>query len=177
MSLPHVLLGLLSRSPASGWDLKARLARDGAVGWDAELAQIYPALRRLLRGRFVTAKKRKSEKGPPRREYAITPAGRRELLQWLAEPAGPPRAKDAALARLAFLERLAPRDRLAQLSTWRSHVASTLKAAGPGSTSARRRRRALLETELAWADAEVALLSRQEEANRRLPPPRTPSGG
>ncbi len=177
MSLPHVLLGLLARSPASGWDLKTRLARDGAVGWDAELAQIYPALRRLLRGRFVTSKKKKSDKGPPRREYAITPAGKRELLQWLAEPAPPPRAKDPALARLAFLDRLPPRERLALLSTWRAHVASALKAAGPGSTSARRRRRALLETELAWADAEVALLSRQEEATRRLAPPRAPSAG
>ncbi len=177
MSLSHVLLGLLSRAPGSGWDLRSRLARDGAVGWDADLAQIYPALRRLLRGRFVTAKKRKSEKGPPRKEYALTPAGRRELLQWLAEPVGPPRAKDPALARLAFLERLAPDVRLAHLATWRNHVAAALKAAGPGSTAARRRRRAILETELAWADAEVALLARQEETSRRREPPRPGSPG
>ena len=59
MSLPHVLLGLLSRAPASGWDLKSRMARDLALGWDAELAQIYPALRRLARAGFVTAKRRR----------------------------------------------------------------------------------------------------------------------
>ena len=105
MSLPHVLLGLLSRGPASGWDLKSRMARDLALGWDAELTQIYPALRRLSRGGFVVMKRRRSQKGPPRREYRLTPAGRREFLEWLAEPLETPRPRDASLARLAFLER------------------------------------------------------------------------
>ncbi|MCL4810113.1 MAG: PadR family transcriptional regulator, partial [Thermoanaerobaculia bacterium] len=105
MSLPHVLLGLLSRGPASGWDLKTRMARDLSLGWDAELTQIYPALRRLLRAGFVTMKRRRSEKGPPRREYRLTPAGRREFREWLAEPLALPRPRDASRARLAVRAR------------------------------------------------------------------------
>jgi PadR family transcriptional regulator AphA len=158
MSLPHVLLGLLARGPASGWDLKGRLTRDPALGWDAKLAQIYPALRRLLRGGFVALKRRRSTKGPARREYRLTPAGRRELADWLAEPPELPRPKDAALARLAFLERRAPGDRVTRLTSYRSLLAEALRRAGPGTTAARRRRRALLETELAWADAEIAVI-------------------
>ena len=158
MSLPHVLLGLLSRGSASGWDLKNRMTRDGALGWDAELSQIYPALRRLLKGGFVALKRRRSTKGPPRREYRLTPAGRRELVEWLAEPVRLPRPKDPALARLAFLERLAPDVRAARLLEHRRLVAAALKRAGPPSNVARRRRRALLESELAWADVERALL-------------------
>ena len=166
MSLPHVLLGLLSRAPASGWDLKSRMARDLALGWDAELAQIYPALRRLARAGFVTAKRRRSEKGPPRREYRITPAGRREFRDWLAEPLAMPRPRDAALARLAFLERQERETRDARLLEYRVLLLAALKKASPGSTAARRRWRALLEAERAWVDAERSLLAAAEEAPR-----------
>lgn len=162
MSLPHVLLGLLGRGPASGWDLHARMEKDPSLGWDADLAQIYPALRLLLRGGFIAMKRRRSTKGPARSEYHVTPAGRREFREWLAEPPGIPRAKDSALARLAFLEKLPPAERHARLVAYRALVAGALRGAAAGSTAARRRRRALLETELAWADAEaVVLLSRQ----------------
>ena len=169
MSLPHVLLGLLSRGPASGWDLKSRMARDLALGWDAELTQIYPALRRLLRGGFVAMKRRRSEKGPPRREYRITPAGRREFREWLAEPLALPRPRDAALARLAFLERQPRETRAARLLEYRVLVAAALKKASPGSTAARRRWRTLLAADRAWVDAERALL---EAAPEEPPAPR-----
>ena len=169
MSLPHVLLGLLSRGPASGWDLKSRMARDLALGWDAELTQIYPALRRLLRGGFVAMKRRRSEKGPPRREYRITPAGRREFREWLAEPLALPRPRDAALARLAFLERQPRETRAARLLEYRVLVAAALKKASPGSTAARRRWRTLLAADRAWVDAERGLL---EAAPEEPPAPR-----
>ncbi len=158
MSLPHLLLGLLSRGPASGWDLHARLVKDPSFGWDAELAQIYPALKRLLRGGFVSLRRRRSTKGPARSEYRLTLAGRKELATWLAEPPSLPRAKDPALARIAFLERRAPEARVGALHAYRALVADALKGAGPGTTAARRRRRALLETELAWAVAEAAVI-------------------
>ena len=167
MSLPHVLLGLLARGPASGWDLKSRMARDLALGWDAELTQIYPALRRLQRGGFVTMKRRRSEKGPPRREYRLTPAGRREFREWLAEPLAMPRPRDAALARLAFLERQERETRDARLLEYRVLVVAALKRASPGSTAARRRWRALLEAERAWVDAERALLAAAAEESAR----------
>ena len=118
---------------------------DGArpsLGWDAELTQIYPALRRLLRGGFVAMKRRRSEKGPPRREYRLTPAGRREFGEWLAEPLVLPRPRDASLARLAFLERQPRELRAARLLEYRVLVVAALKKASAGSTAARRRWRA-----------------------------------
>ncbi len=156
MSLSHVLLGLLARGPASGWDLGSRLAKDPALGWNAELAQIYPALRRLLRGGFVALRRRRSPKGPPRREYRITAAGRREFREWLAEPLEIPKPHAAALARLAFLERKAPENRLASLTLYRTLLSEELSRTPSGTTAARRRRRILLESELHWADAEIA---------------------
>lgn len=167
MSLPHVLLGLLAQSPGSGWDLKRRLAEDPARGWDADLSQIYPALRRLLRGGFVSLKRRRSAQGPPRREYRVTRSGRRELSEWLAEPFALPPQHDATLARLALLERAVPPERLRRLQEYRRLLADELKRAAAGTSVARRRRRVLLETELAWADAESAALL----AGRSLVPP------
>jgi DNA-binding PadR family transcriptional regulator len=145
------------------------MARDFSIGWDAELTQIYPALRRLLRGGFVVMKRRRSEKGPPRREYRLTPSGRREFREWLAEPLALPRPRDAAVARLAFLERQPRELRAARIHEYRVLVAAALKRSLPGSTAARRRWRALLEAERAWADAERALL---EAALEEAPVPR-----
>ncbi len=158
MSLPHVLLGLLSRAPGSGWDLRSRLVRDPSFGWEAELAQIYPALERLRRAGFVRRRRQRSPKGPARRVYRLTPSGRREFRNWLAEPLVLPRSRDATLARLAFLERQTPEERVARLTKYRDLVAGALRYSASGSTGARRRRRALLETELAWADAEAAII-------------------
>lgn len=158
MSLPHVLLGLLARGPASGWDLGTRLAKDPAFGWSAELAQVYPALRRLLRGGFVALRRRRSSKGPPRREYRLTAAGRREFREWLAEPVDLPKPHAAPLVRLAFLEKRMPEARLASLQLYRGLLADELERAEPGTTAARRRRLLLLEAELAWADGEAAAI-------------------
>ena len=165
MSLSHVLLGLLGRGPASGWDLGTRLAKDPALGWNADLAQVYPALRRLLRGGFVALRRRRSSKGPPRREYRLTAAGRREFREWLAEPLAVPKPHAAPLVRLAFLERRSPEARLASLYLYRGLLADELERATSGTTAARRRRLLLLEAELAWADAEAAAIL----AGRTLP--------
>jgi len=166
VSLPHLLLGLLSKGPASGWDLASRLEKDPSLGWDADLSQIYPALKRLLRGGFVSLRRRRSTKGPPRREYRLTAAGRKEFATWLAEPPSLPRMKDPALARIAFLERRPPENRVASLHAYRALLSDALKRAGPGTTAARRRRRALLETELAWADAEAAVIMSRRSSSR-----------
>jgi DNA-binding PadR family transcriptional regulator len=158
MSLPHVLLGLLGRGPASGWDLGARLASDPALGWNADLAQVYPALRRLLRGGFVALRRRRSSKGPPRREYRLTVAGRREFREWLAEPLTLPKPHASPLVRLAFLEKRPPEARLGALHLYRALLADVLERAASGTTAARRRRLLLLEAELVWADAEAAAI-------------------
>ena len=67
-------------------------------------------------------------------------------------------ARDAALARLAFLERQPREARASRLLEHRALVTAALKKASPGSTAARRRWRALLEAERAWVDAERSLL-------------------
>ena len=111
MPLPHVLLGLLSEKPGTGYDLARRLDSEIAPLWRAEISQIYPELARLRRAGLVRLRVLAPRRGPRRNLYRITATGRRDLRRWLVEPAPPPRDKDEGLARLAFLELLSLEER------------------------------------------------------------------
>lgn len=82
MSLDRILLGLL-REPASGYDLKALFESGIDFFWPAELSQIYRTLRRLESEGLLRSTQQPSARGPSRRVYSLTAAGRRELQEWL----------------------------------------------------------------------------------------------
>ena len=104
MSLPHVLLGLLSSQPRTGYDLARAIDDEVDPVWRAEISQIYPALARLRREGHVLLRVLGPRRGPHRNLYRVTAAGRRELRRWLLETPPPPRGRDDGLARIAFLE-------------------------------------------------------------------------
>lgn len=104
MSLPHVLLGLLSSQPRTGYDLARAIAAEVDPVWRAEISQIYPALARLRREGHVVLRVLGPRRGPHRNLYRATAAGRRELRRWLLETPPPPRGRDDGLARMAFLD-------------------------------------------------------------------------
>ena len=103
MSLPHILLGLLSEEPRTGYDLEGAMRGDMDSIWRAKFSQIYPALARLRRAGHVHLRVLGPRGGPRRNLYRVTAAGRRELRSWLAAPL-PPQGRDALLARVAFLD-------------------------------------------------------------------------
>ena len=82
MSLDHVLLGIL-RTPASGYEIKQQFDRVFSHFWAADLPQIYRTLNRMERDGWLVASAVASEKGPERRVYRITAAGKRALRKWL----------------------------------------------------------------------------------------------
>jgi PadR family transcriptional regulator AphA len=127
MSLPHVLLGLLSHRPSTGYDLARSLADDVAPLWRSEISQIYPALARLRRAGFVLMRVLGPRHGPRRNLYRITAAGRRELRRWLLEPAPPPSSKDEGLARIAFLDALPAADRRATLGRYERTISDEVR--------------------------------------------------
>jgi DNA-binding PadR family transcriptional regulator len=108
MSLPHLLLGLLSEEPRTGYELERALREELDPFWRAGFSQIYPALARMRREGWVLLRVLGPRRGPPRLLYRATAAGRRELRRWLEEPPEPPRRNDAALARLALADALEP---------------------------------------------------------------------
>lgn len=81
--LEYCVLSLLVDEDRYGFDLVRRLGEvDGLVTSEGT---IYPLLSRLRRDGWVTTRWAESETGPPRRYYAITPAGRRALLAFADE--------------------------------------------------------------------------------------------
>jgi DNA-binding PadR family transcriptional regulator len=111
MSLPHVLLGLLSETPRTGYELEHAIHQEIDPAWSAGYSQIYPTLARLRRSGWVLLRVLGPRHGPRRHLYRATAAGRRELRRWLQEPPPPRRHNDEALARLAFLDALPLPDR------------------------------------------------------------------
>jgi PadR family transcriptional regulator, regulatory protein AphA len=140
MSLEHILLGLL-RQPASGYDLKKVFDERIDYFWAAELSQIYPTLNRLERRGWIRGREAVSSRGPGRRVYQITPAGRHVLRDWLAQ--GPQMGDErfAYLAQIYLMDELGDlKQTLRFFSVLRDHFA--------------RKRAMLRQLERYWAEAD-----------------------
>ncbi len=86
MSLKHAILGFLSFSPFSGYDLKKAFDHSVQHFWPANQSQIYRTLAELEVGGFVKKEVIEREERLDMKIYNITEAGRGELHQWLATP-------------------------------------------------------------------------------------------
>lgn len=128
MALDHILLGML-RTPASGYDLKTGFAQSIGHFWAAELSQIYPTLKRLEARGLLTSSAQPSDRGPPRKVYALTDAGRAELHAWLAQRPQVNAERIEWLAQVWFMDELADLDRaLAFLTSLRESLAMEVSA-------------------------------------------------
>lgn len=105
MSLPHLLLGMLS-GPASGYELKRYFSKSIRHFWSAELSQIYPALAKLERDGLLSGKRQASEKGPDRKVYTRTKAGDKALQEWLGNGPILRTERLAFLAQVFFLNEI-----------------------------------------------------------------------
>ncbi|MEX0899573.1 MAG: PadR family transcriptional regulator [Gammaproteobacteria bacterium] len=128
MALDHILLGML-RTPASGYDLRTGFAQSIAHFWAAELSQIYPTLKRLEARGLLTSTIQPSDRGPPRKVYALTDDGRKELRDWLQTSPRVDTERVEWLAKVWFMDELADLDRaLAFLTALRHELAMEVAA-------------------------------------------------
>src|SRR5262245_60377440 len=79
-----VLLGVLDRSSGDlyGYEIAKRLQRSNAGDPLFKEGTVYPVLRTLSAGGFLTSWVEPSSAGPPRRYYRITDEGRSLLAHW-----------------------------------------------------------------------------------------------
>jgi DNA-binding PadR family transcriptional regulator len=167
VSLPHVLLGLLSEQPRTGYELERSLREELDSIWKAEFSQIYPVLARLRRAGFVFLRVLGPRRGPRRHLYRITASGRRELRRWVAGQVPAPIAdRDTRLARLAFLDTVDPVLQIEILQSEEQQVSREIErlqsAAVPGGfrREARRGIVARLETTRHWVRSLSRLVPR-----------------
>jgi len=89
MGTTDVVLALLARGPAHGYDLKRGHDAWFDQGKPLAFGQVYATLARLERDGLVAVAHTEAGGGPDRTVYEITPAGRARLEAWVAEPVEP----------------------------------------------------------------------------------------
>jgi DNA-binding PadR family transcriptional regulator len=104
MTVKHGILGLLSKHPRHGYELRAAFMAmvGGEVNWDLKPAQIYSTLARLEKAGFVHAKGRGKTGNPEKRVFYITAAGRKELERWFAETIPPDHLRDEPYLKMVL---------------------------------------------------------------------------
>jgi len=83
-SLEFALIGLLKSKPQSGYDLRKSFTTTPMRHFSDSPGSIYPALRRLLKRKYLTA----TDGGSPRKRqvFRVTKAGERAFVAWLQQP-------------------------------------------------------------------------------------------
>lgn len=79
-TLEGIVLAILAKSPAYGYDITARLREQGFA--DIAEGTIYALLVRIEQKGLVDVAKAPSEKGPPRKVYTLNDRGRADLEEF-----------------------------------------------------------------------------------------------
>ena len=172
VSIRHLILGLLTQQPMSGYDIKRFLK---SLSWlidSPSFGTIYPALRVLQEGGLVTVEMAPRQGKPLRRIHTITEAGRQALREWMDQPVAPGASLRTFVMRLILASNFSHTGLISHLQQRRSQVAvhhATLKqiAEAPGGTIVSGQRLAfgyglaLATAELTWLDSILEQLSQQ----------------
>jgi PadR family transcriptional regulator AphA len=78
----YVVLGMLRFGRRTGYEIKSLVDVSTRFFWAASYGQIYPELRRLEKLGLVRGRRDDTD-GRRRKSYELTPAGERELEDWL----------------------------------------------------------------------------------------------
>jgi DNA-binding PadR family transcriptional regulator len=90
VSVQDVVLALLAKEPAHGYQLRARLrAALGPLGGELNAGQVYVTLGRLEKAGLVSAERSADPADRDRKTYALTPAGQRRVAEWVDEVSWP----------------------------------------------------------------------------------------
>ena len=87
MKLNDVLLGLVKLHPGvSGYDLRRIITQSTQYFMNAQLSQIYPALKQMTADGLMTFDEVTTEGGRMSKRYYLSDSGEARYLEWLREP-------------------------------------------------------------------------------------------
>ena len=172
VSIRHFILGLLTREPMSGYDIKRFLK---SLSWlidSPSFGSIYPTLRTLWEGGLVTVEVAPRRGKPPRKIYTITEAGRQALREWVDQPVAPDASLKTFVVRLILASNFSHTGLIAHLQQRRSQVAAHRATMGEiaraldetldsGQRLAFGYGLVLATAELAWLDSTLEQISQQ----------------
>jgi PadR family transcriptional regulator AphA len=118
----YVILGMVSREPRSGYEIKAVVDDTTRFFWAASYGQIYPELKRLSEAGLVEGVD--APRGDRKRTvYAITADGESELKDWLRLPPSTYEMREEGLLKLFFAGVLPREEAAGILRSMREHRA------------------------------------------------------
>ncbi|MCA2014709.1 PadR family transcriptional regulator [Vibrio tritonius] len=100
MSLPHVILTVLSTRDATGYDITKEFSASIGYFWKASHQQVYREPNKMGMQGLVTCVLEPQEGKPDRKVYSITDAGRSALGEWFDQPTAHPTVRDEFSAKL-----------------------------------------------------------------------------
>lgn len=100
MSLPHVILTVLSTRDATGYDITKEFSYSIGYFWKASHQQVYRELNKMAQNALVTCVLQPQEGKPDRKVYSITDEGRKALGEWFEQPTTQPTVRDEFSAKL-----------------------------------------------------------------------------
>jgi PadR family transcriptional regulator AphA len=167
ISIRQFILGLLTRQPMSGYDIKRFLKNLSWLIDSPSFGSLYPALHALLEDSLVTVEVIPQQDKPPRKIYTITDAGRETLQEWVGQPVASGASLKAFLMRLLLVSNLSQADLVAHLEQRRAQVATHLQQTAEamkedsnlGERLALDYGLAVANAELAWLDNALSQLS------------------
>jgi DNA-binding PadR family transcriptional regulator len=116
----YVILGMISREPRSGYEIKALVDDTTRFFWAASYGQIYPELKRLSEAGLVAGVDTPTG-GRKRTVYEITADGEEELKAWLRQPPATFEMREEGLLKLFFADALPPEEAVEILRAMRDH--------------------------------------------------------
>ncbi len=122
----YVILGMVSKEPRSGYEIKAVVDSSTRFFWAASYGQIYPELKRLSEAGLVAGVDSPTG-GRKRTVYEITADGEEELKAWLRQPPETCEMRDEGLLKLFFANVLPPGEAVEILRAMRAHRLSVSK--------------------------------------------------
>lgn len=128
MSVRSLCLAILNFGDATGYEIRKETTEGSFSYFDeASFGAIYPALARLEAEGRVTVREESQHGKPTRKVYAITEAGRQELLEALLEPPGPDSFKSPFLLLALHAELVGPEALQKAIEARRKHLQDELK--------------------------------------------------
>lgn len=113
------ILGLLNWKPMSGYDIKKLVEMSLSHFWSESYGNLFPTLNALVEEGLATRRVDPDSGGRRRREYAITPKGRRAYEKWLREPADPVQTRNELQLKFFLTSRGSVDDSIRLLEEYR----------------------------------------------------------
>jgi PadR family transcriptional regulator AphA len=170
VSIRHFVLGLLTRQPMSGYDIKCFLKSLNWLVDSPSFGSLYPALHALLEDGLVTVEVVPRRDKPPRKIYSITETGSQALREWMDRPITSGASLKAFVMRLILASNLSQAGLIAHLEQRRTQIAAHHLALEQAARAMNERMDlgerlafdyglAVATAELAWLDSTLAQFS------------------